>query len=189
MDISSHLRAAHALWPAFIHSEAICIDATCGNGHDTLFLAKLGPKVLYAIDIQELAIEQAKALCAGFSVNFVCQSHETFPPALEANTVDLIVYNLGYLPGADKALCTVAKSSLTSIQAAMHLIRPGGLISITLYPGHTEGAKETEAVLDLVRQLPNSNWVVKHESWINRSFAPSLVLLQKRDANASRKGA
>ena len=48
------LEMAHAFLSEVITKEDIVVDATMGNGHDTLFLAQLAKKV-YAFDIQEQA--------------------------------------------------------------------------------------------------------------------------------------
>ena len=45
----------------------LCIDATCGNGHDTQFLAKLGAQVL-AFDIQSIALENTRATLTAISL-------------------------------------------------------------------------------------------------------------------------
>ena len=46
---------AHAFLAEVVTKEDVVVDATMGNGHDTLFLAKL-VKQVYAFDIQEQAV-------------------------------------------------------------------------------------------------------------------------------------
>ncbi|MBF1708746.1 MAG: SAM-dependent methyltransferase, partial [Streptococcus sanguinis] len=46
------LQMAHAFLAEVVTKEDIVVDATMGNGHDSLFLAQLAKKV-YAFDIQE----------------------------------------------------------------------------------------------------------------------------------------
>ena len=109
-----HIQIAHHAWTSVVKKGDIVVDATCGNGNDSLFLARLALDnnngLLYCIDIQKDAInntmtklKESKELeCIDHNqqrINFICDSHETFPNELLDNTVSLICYNLGYLPG------------------------------------------------------------------------------------------
>lgn len=45
---------AHSVWDQFVREGQTVVDATCGNGHDTKWLAeRIGPSgKIYAFDIQ-----------------------------------------------------------------------------------------------------------------------------------------
>lgn len=185
----SHLDLAHHYWEMILQKGGSVIDATCGNGHDTLKLTQLLPdqEILIGIDIQKAAISQTQEkLKTSLSeqqlsrVHLFCQSHSTFPALCLEHTIKLIVYNLGYLPGSNKKLTTLTHSTLESLGAALELIAPGGAISITCYPGHDEGAKEEEAILQIVAALSPSLWNVCHHKFLNRKHSPSLLLIQKQ---------
>lgn len=180
---------AHSYWSQILQPGDTAVDATSGNGHDTLFLAErvLTPTkgTLYAFDIQSDALEQTRkrieeALpqCA-HRLHLLQQSHENFPEEFHHNAIKLFVYNLGYLPGANKAMTTLTTSTVNSVDAACALVAFGGLISITCYPGHPEGAMEEQALLELVEKLDKTVWNVCHHRWVNREKSPSLLLLQK----------
>ena len=172
---NQHLSLAHALWRAHLSKNDLAIDATAGNGHDSLVLADLGA-TLYVIDIQEKALRATREkLTAHPNVTYFLQSHATFPPVPQAPT--LIIYNLGYLPGGDKSLTTITSSTLQSIEAATHLLAPLGLITIMCYSGHPEGEKEEQALLPFCASL--KGWEVTHHLWIKRPHAPSLIKLKK----------
>ena len=81
----------------------IFIDATCGNGNDTLFLAKTLNHVgtIIAYDIQKKAIEETQKLLANANFNNVIYHLSSHEYIIE-DDFDLIIYNLGYLPGSDK---------------------------------------------------------------------------------------
>src|SRR5438046_2446562 len=107
---NSHLDLAHQIWAKAAQPGDWAIDATCGKGHDTLFLAPHSEGVI-GLDIQEKALENTRNLVTGNEkVHLFCQSHETLPDL--AKPIKLIVYNLGYLPGSDKALTTQVQSTL-----------------------------------------------------------------------------
>lgn len=188
----SHLDLAHAYWKKIVKAGDTVIDATCGNGHDTLILAQLalhgGGGNLYGFDIQPEALAHtakqleshlAKELLSKVHLIHLCHSNLAAVIPKE-NPPILIVYNLGYLPGGDKQKTTATKTTLHSIVEAEALVAPGGAISITCYPGHPEGKQEEEALMAHVGNLAPQSWSCCHHRWINRQSAPSLLLLQKQ---------
>ena len=178
--MKSHLELAHNYWKQIVTHDSIVIDATGGNGHDTLALAKMKPKQLVAIDLQKEALDSTQArLTPHTSVQFFHQCHSTFPEEIQPHTVSLIVYNLGYLPGGDKSLTTLTTTTMDSLKNALDLITPGGMISITCYPGHEEGKHEEEALIHFCSHLEAKKWSVCHHRWVNRNLSPSLLIIQK----------
>lgn len=181
---SSHLELAHAYWERLLKPGDWVIDATCGNGKDTLFLATLLLKNpcdsgVIAIDLQATAIEKTKTLCPFHPIYFFCQSHETFPQIAYLKPIRLIVYNLGYLPGSNKKIKTLSSTTLISLKNALSILLPGGAISITCYPGHQEGAEEEAMLLEMAEQLNPRLWNVTYHKRLNCLSAPSLLLFQK----------
>ncbi len=187
-------------WEQLLQPGDCAIDATCGNGHDTLKLCELALSPeggrIYAFDIQEHALKATQNLLQSklaaellTQVTYINKCHSDFKGAMESaiygpgqfqlEPVKLVVYNLGYLPGSDKALTTAVNTTLQSIHAAAELIVPGGLISITCYPGHPEGALEETAILEMTASLSRFEWSCCYHRWINKKNAPSLLLLQK----------
>lgn len=167
------------------------IDATCGNGHDTLFLAQhtltADSGTLYSLDIQQEALDSAKKLLQEKlgspllkRIHFLKMCHSEFPPEIAENSVKLIVYNLGYLPGGNKEITTKYETTLRSVNNALKLVMPGGAISITCYPGHPAGKVEEDLILEFTATLDPKEWNCCHHRLINRNTAPSLLLIQKR---------
>jgi Putative rRNA methylase len=186
----SHLDLAHNYWQSCVTPGDIVIDATCGNGRDTLFLCKLalssGDGHAYAMDIQSMAIEKTrKLLSENLEANLLNRiiltqgCHSQFPTEICESSVKLIVYNLGYLPGGEKSLTTFSPTTLKSLESAQTLLKKGGIISLTCYPGHPAGKIEEEHLLAYVSGLEPKAWSSCHHRWINRREAPSLIILQK----------
>jgi len=176
---NAHLHLAHSYWKKQPQKQTWAIDATCGNGHDTKVLAEIFAGVI-AIDIQKEALEKTKLRLGTLPhLHYFHQSHASFPPLALEKPISLIVYNLGYLPGGDKTNTTQTPTTLSSLQDALLLLIPGGLISVTCYPGHPEGAQEEEALIELAKELDPSIWQVCHHRWINKKRGPSLLLLEK----------
>lgn len=187
-------KIANFCWAELVSPEDIVIDATCGNGHDTLILAQLNPKQLYTLDIQQQALDNArKRLQEALSsaqlgaIHFHLGCHSSFPSEILPNSVKLVVYNLGYLPGGDKSVTTQTETTLKSIQEAMRLLLPGGLVSITCYPGHAEGKREEDELLAFATGLPKELWSCSHHRTINRNQAPSLLLIRKNGSSILKK--
>ena len=162
------------------------IDATCGNGHDTLFLAKLPLSQIFALDIQPAAIENTRNLLAEHlkeeerkRVSLHQMSHVDLKKVPCREPPRLIVYNLGYLPGSDKSITTMTANTLASIESALKILSETGAVSITCYPGHDEGKKEEEAVLQLTAALSSKMWEIRHHRWLNRQHSPSLLWIAR----------
>lgn len=186
--LKSHLDVARSYFCNLLEENDIIIDATCGNGQDTLFLAKACPTAtIYAIDILPNAIDLTKAhLNKNLpqeqlkKIHLINCCHSNFPEAISPSSVKLIVYNLGYLPGfGNKKLTTMVKTTVESLKKALPLIKKGGSISISLYPGHVEGENEFNALIEITKDLNPKEWNVCLHQWINRFKAPSLLFIQK----------
>lgn len=181
-----HLDLAHQYWSRLIHSGDQVVDATCGNGHDTLFLLQcVGQRGrVWAIDIQDQALQETQLRASSSKLEghlFLHKGcHSTFPDALSPHSCRLVVYNLGYLPGTDKALKTQVETTLKSLTSALPLLCLGGALSITCYSGHSGGKEEEEEVLRWASSLNEKEWSVCLHRFIQRSHAPCLLLIQRR---------
>lgn len=143
-----------------IQAGSLAVDATVGNGLDTLFLAQqVGPDGhVWGFDVQADALTAAAQLIAahGLSdrVTLIHDGHqqlETHLPPRARGRLAGVMFNLGYLPGSDKQLTTAADTTLTAVTAAAANLSAGGVLSILAYPGHPGGRQEAEAVADWLR--------------------------------------
>jgi len=174
---------AHLLLSDLIRKGDTVVDATCGNGHDTLFLAALVGEEgrVIAYDIQEAAIRETRALAThakfGERVSLHHKSHAWMSEDLEVESVRAVVFNLGYLPGEDHVVTTEVDGTLKALEAAARAIEPEGGLSVVCYPGHEAGAVEAEAVEQWFSELPNKGWrVAKYAMLGTRKPAPFLLL-------------
>lgn len=162
----------------YIDSDSVAVDATCGNGHDTLWLAERCRKV-YAFDIQKAATVTTEALLAEHgieNVSVICDSHEVMSEYVE-EPVNLIMFNLGYLPGGDKAVVTASDSTLKALESSLELLAVNGLICVIMYWGHPQGAAERRAVLDWAAGLDKGKYHCVHTDMINQPKCPPEILL------------
>lgn len=172
----NHLDLAHQIWKDLLIPGKLAVDATCGNGRDTLVLAETGADVV-ACDLQPEAIANTQQrLSAHPQVTFVQRCHTELQPIIGKRPITVLVYNLGYLPGGDKSLTTRVTTTLKSVTSLLPHIEPGGVISITCYPGHAEGAREESAILAWAKTVSPQQWSCCHHRWLNRHQSPSLLI-------------
>ena len=174
------LEMAHDFLAQVITQEDIVVDATMGNGHDTLFLAKLAKQV-YAFDIQEQALEKTSQRLqeAGLSnAELILQGHETVDQFV--TEVKAAIFNLGYLPSADKSIITQPQTTLEALEKLCQMLIKGGRIAIMIYYGHEGGDIERDAVLDFVSQLPQQEYTATIYRTLNQiNNPPFLVMIEK----------
>ena len=176
------LGIAHAFLREHVKSGDFCIDATAGRGYDTAFLAELvgeTGKVL-AFDIQDSAIESTNALLESRGlrrrVTTILDSHSNMASYAEEETVDAIVFNLGYLPGGDHSICTHAESSIAAIEQSLKLLRPKGVICLCIYYGGDSGYDEKNALMDYLKTIDHKKYTVLLTDFYNRPNDPPMAV-------------
>lgn len=191
---------AHQLIATHIRPGDHCIDATTGNGKDTVFLARAVGETghVYGFDIQAPAIEITRQTLAkeglGRRVTLFCANHATAPEAIPTAAwpqIRCAVFNLGYLPGGDHSITTDAHTSVKALESIRQRMPPGAFISVLCYPGHPEGAIETAAVETWASQLPANTSVTWHQGTPGRTGTtegPRLLSLVLMDAPAQPNG-
>lgn len=182
------MHQAHALLATVLRPGDIAIDATVGNGHDTLFLARLvgATGKVYGFDIQQQALDNAFHRLAeegaAQQVSLYHAGHETMGfmvPEMSHGKVRAVMFNLGYLPGSDKQRTTRAPTTLTALQIALSLLAPGGVISLLAYTGHPGGREEAEEVKAWAHTLSRDYYTVSVEiPHSERGNSPEWVVVQ-----------
>ena len=159
---------------------AAVLDATAGNGHDTLFLARLvgASGRVWAFDVQEPAVLETRRRLDAAGVHqatVIHAGHETMRehvPMEFHGRLRGIMFNLGYLPGSDKSVITHTDTTLQALTSAIVLLAPDGLLTIAVYPGHGGGADEQRAITEWAAALSPSAYEVQLIRPINRSASP-----------------
>jgi predicted methyltransferase len=189
--MTPHFRAteiAHDWLRGRISPGDLAIDATAGNGCDTLFLARQVGAAgrVYAFDIQPAALAATRHLLAAEDLLdravLLPAGHEQMARELPGltGTVRAIMFNLGYLPGGDKSVITLPGTTLAGLAAALCMLAPGGLITLVCYPGHPGGAAEADSVLDYCRQLdPGIYRAIRCHSLNCSRTAPFAIAIEK----------
>jgi predicted methyltransferase len=195
MGFLSVLSFAHKLISERLTLGERAIDATVGTGADTLFLAKMvGARgEVYGFDIQASALKLAEdrlrlareTSSSLATVTLLERSHAEMAdtvPAVWHGNVGAVMFNLGYLPSgeADKNIITQPDSSIAALEASLQLLRPGGVVTAVLYPGHAGGDKEAAAVESwaaAVSPLIAQSIVYRQ---LQRTDSPYVIALEKK---------
>jgi glycine oxidase len=166
------------------------IDATAGNGFDTLFLSQCVGDTgnVYSIDLQQLAIERTreKLLSAGkLGVTLIHGDHAALVSQLHQRGVraSAIMFNLGYLPGATKSLRTLPQTTVAALETAVALLNPGGVLTAIAYRGHDGGEAEFAAVssaLSTISQQGHQLEIIESDE--TNPTSPVLFVLRCRKA-------
>ena len=161
----------------------LCIDATCGNGGDTAFLCRLtGPEGrVLGFDIQPAAIASTRKNLSrqGLAAELHCDSHANLLQYVQPGTADAVMFNFGWLPGADHGVFSHAQSSIPALEAALAALQPGGVLSAILYSGRVIGSDEKTEILQWMRAQPLQKCTVlvcDFANWAETAPLPCFVL-------------
>lgn len=175
-------------WCAHFISEHVkegdlCIDATMGNGNDTLLLSRLcGEKGhVLAFDIQEIALantrERLEKENAPHNYELFLDSHVNMGKYAEPVSVSCIVFNFGYLPKGDHTLATRAESSIQALTVSLSLLKKGGILMLCIYSGGDSGFEERDALLEWLKVLDSRKFLVIKTEYYNRPNHPPMPVL------------
>ena len=169
----------------------VAVDATVGNGHDTLFLASAVGKHghVWGFDVQEAALASARKRFETEGpellgrVSLVPAGHETAKtvfPAASAGHLWAVMFNLGFLPGSDRRLVTKPATTLEALAFFSSILAIGGVISVHSYRGHAGGREEDGAVARWFADLPWETWRVAEYTFSNKRRNPETLYLAER---------
>lgn len=160
----------------------LAVDMTAGNGNDSFFIIdELNPKKLVAFDIQKSAKENTESLLGPRdNFTFILDSHENIDSYIK-EPIDLAIYNLGYLPNGDKSITTLSESTLLSLKKFLTLLRKGGKVCLSLYPGHDQGRIEAEKIETFIKSLPPKDYAILKLNFPNKgTSAPYIIIIEKK---------
>lgn len=185
-DFKSARHWAKEIIESALFPGACAIDATMGNGYDTAWLCELvgeGGRV-YAFDVQAEAVERtAERLAeAGLRERAVlhCLGHEKMSEVI-ACRADAIVFNLGWLPGAEHGVTTHTATTLKAAEQALTLLKEEAVMTICIYPGHEEGNRELQALLDWASALDGKRYDAIMKHYVNQpNDPPQMLAIRKK---------
>ena len=181
---SARYWASELIGPA-LYPGVVAVDATMGNGRDTLWLCEQVGEAgrVYAFDVQPEAVARTRERLEDAGVadraTLFCTGHENMAGTVPED-VDAVMFNLGWLPGAAHAVTTRTETTLRAVDAALSLLKPDGLVTICVYPGHDEGKRELEALLHWAASLDPKRYDALIKCYLNQPNDPPRLIAVKR---------
>lgn len=172
------------LQTAKIPRDGVLADFTMGNGHDTAWLCSLVPEgKVYAFDIQEAAVASTRKRLDDLGLTNARLIHDSHANAINYidTPIDAGMFNLGYLPGGDKTVTTKRESTLGAVTDAISLLKKGGVLVVSVYPGHEEGRIEGELLTERLSGLDKQFYCVTLLRLINSPDASFILAVEKYD--------
>ncbi|APH04005.1 tRNA (mnm(5)s(2)U34)-methyltransferase [Bacillus weihaiensis] len=185
MKLQRILPFAKTLLQSTITKGDIVVDATIGNGHDTLFLANLVGETghVYGFDIQDQAIvktrEKLREENVDGYVTLINQGHQHVHSAIPEEyhgSIGGAIFNLGYLPGGDPSIVTLPETTKAAIEGLLSLLKPEGIIVVVIYHGHQEGKLERDEIMEFVKAIDPRKAHVLHYQFINKQNNPPYII-------------
>lgn len=177
-------------WAEEFHAQVLekgdrAIDATMGNGYDTLRLCSLVGQTgkVYAFDVQPEALESTRARLheAGedAQAELILDGHQNVKEHVK-EPVQLAVFNLGWLPGVEHAVRTRSETTLQAVDACLDLLAPGGMLTICVYPGHAEGREELADLVQWAEKLDPLLYDALVRRYLNQPLDPPVLIAVKK---------
>ena len=168
---------------ADITNDGVLVDFTMGNGYDTLYLCSLVPRgKVYAFDVQaDAVINTEKRLSENAvtaEVHLIHDSHSNAKKYIDTE-IDGGMFNLGYLPGGDKSIHTMHESTISAVKDAISILKKGGILVISVYPGHEEGRVEGEMLLEMLKEYDKRLYWISQFRLVNSPDSPFIITVEK----------
>ncbi|KAF1296690.1 SAM-dependent methyltransferase [Enterococcus sp. JM4C] len=185
--LQTALHYSHTLIKEVLQPGDNAIDATMGNGFDTLFLADLVGKTgkVFSFDVQEQAVKttQEKLIAAGLDTRaqLYLQGHETLGEVLDPDfSIKAAIFNLGYLPKSDKSIITLPSTTKKAMTEILLRLVPRGRLILVAYYGHVGGTEELDMVRNYCEALPQEQFSVLNYQFINQKNQPPILFCIER---------
>lgn len=168
-----------------LHEGDTAVDFTMGNGHDTEFLSKTVGETghLYAFDIQEQAVKSTAERLekAGCPLNYklILDSHHNANKYID-RPIKAGMFNLGWLPGGDKSITTMRKTTLPAIKSAIELMDRDAVITVAIYPGHAEGDAEGKMVAEFLATPVRYRYCCTQIKIVNSPTSPYFFVIESK---------
>lgn len=185
MKLERVLNYAHTLLEDVLSDGDVAVDATAGNGYDTVFLANLVGDTgkVFAFDVQQQAITSTQTRLEEQGLATRCEvilaGHEKVATYV-TTPIKAATFNLGYLPGAEHAIVTKPDTTITALESIVSQLEVGGMIVMVIYYGHDGGLEERDAVLNYVASLPQKKINVLRYEFINQQNAAPFTIAIER---------
>lgn len=174
----SILNYVHQEIDKHVRYDSNVIDATLGNGKDTLYLSNIINKGhIFCFDIQEEAIKRSKELLKDKNnITYFLKSHSEMAKTLPKykKKISLVLFNLGYLPRGNKEITTKKETTLKALQESFLMLNKRGMILIVIYK-HEEGKEEEKGILSLLKGKDYKYQIIRNTDNIDAPYLIKII--------------
>lgn len=142
---------------------------------------------MIGLDIQPQAAANTNALLAANGMAAIgraeCCDHRELLRFAPPGSVDCVMFNFGWLPGAAHDVHSTADSTLPALQAGLDALKPGGVLAAVLYSGKVIGNAEKKAAAEFFRSLPLADYTVlicEFANWADTAPLPCFVIKREK---------
>lgn len=179
--LKNSLIQSHQIITSVVSEGDLVVDATAGNGNDTVFLAGLvgGQGRVLSFDIQERALSSTDKKLRERQyrdrAELINDGHQNMNRYI-TEPVKAVMFNLGYLPGGDHSIGTKGNTTIEAIKSAMQLLTVHGIISIVVYYGGDSGFDEKNEVLEFINTIDCKQYTVMRTEFVNQINCPPILI-------------
>ena len=152
--MKSMVDLSHEFIRPVLHKQAICVDATLGQGKDTDFFLSQNVRIVYGFEIQRDVFESTKERLDDQRTCFYNVGHEHMEEYIHEE-VDAILFNFGYFPKGDPKITTQSSSSVSAVRQALNLLKVKGRMALVMYP-HESGQEEAKCMEQFLKGLTDT---------------------------------
>jgi predicted methyltransferase len=181
MILNNSLQISHELVRKVVQPGDIVVDATMGNGNDTLFLANLVGDCgkVFAFDVQQLALDNTKKKLIDAGVfdrtELILDGHQNIDK-YAPNGIKAVMFNLGYLPKGDHSIGTKAVTTIAAVEKCLEMLCKEGIVMIVIYYGGDSGFEEKNSVMEYFKSLDCKKYSVLVHDFVNQVNCPPIAV-------------
>lgn len=176
--MKSMVELSHDFLKKALHSQAVCMDGTVGNGKDSQFLLDAGVKKVYGFEIQKEVLENTKNKISDSRFVAILAGHEKLD-AYVSEDVDAMIFNFGFCPFGDKTITTLPETSLQAVQKGLKRLKIKGRMALVMYP-HQYGEIEQNEIETFLKTLPAHAFQIEKIKSLNVENMPYLICIERR---------
>lgn len=179
--LKNSLTQSHQIIASIVEKGDTVVDATAGNGNDTVFLARLVGEEgqVFSFDIQKPALaftgKKLEAENLQDRVRLINDGHQNLKEYIN-RPLKAVMFNLGYLPGGDHSIGTRGDTTIKAVKSAMEQLAVHGVISIVVYYGGDSGFDEKNEVMDFIKTIDCRSYTVMRTDFVNQINCPPILI-------------
>lgn len=176
--MKSMVEISHEFLKPVLHKQAICIDATIGNGKDSQFLLDQHVRKVYGFEIQADVLAHTKESIPHSNWIPILSGHENMDVYVKEE-VDAIIFNFGFCPNEDETITTLPQTSAIAVEKSLQLLKRKGRLALVLYP-HQFSDVEQKTIESLLENLSSHDFQIYKIQALNVKHTPYFIGIEKR---------